>query len=76
MPRHGSRTLSDLTPEPILMLACEPCGRRGQYSVAWLIEEHGADAKLTDLLVTLANCQKGASTSSIHDRCKARYVSL
>jgi hypothetical protein len=31
-------------------------GRRGRYAAAKLIEEHG-DAKLTDLLTTLANCQ-------------------
>ena len=44
-------------------------GRRGRYSVARLREQHG-DAKLTDLLLTLANCQK-ARSASIHDRCKA-----
>jgi len=31
-----------------------------------------ADAKLTDLLVTLADCEK-ARSPSIHDRCKATY---
>jgi hypothetical protein len=38
--------------------------------VAWLIEKQG-DAKLTDLLVKLADCSKGRSVS-IHDRCKTR----
>jgi hypothetical protein len=38
------------------------------------MEEHG-DAKLTDLLVTLADCQK-ARSASIHDRCKAVYEGL
>jgi hypothetical protein len=33
--------------------------------------EHG-DAKLTDLLVTLADCEK-ARSPSVHDRCKATY---
>jgi hypothetical protein len=33
--------------------------------------EHG-DAKLTDLLVTLAACPKAHSVS-VHDRCKAVY---
>jgi len=37
-----------------------------------LIAAHGADAKLTDLLVTLANCEKARSVS-IHDRCKAKF---
>jgi hypothetical protein len=36
--------------------------------------EHG-DAKLTDLLVTLANCEK-ARAFSVYDRCKAVYAGL
>jgi hypothetical protein len=31
-------------------VVCEPCGRRGRYNVERLIPEHGAEAKLTDLL--------------------------
>jgi hypothetical protein len=38
------------------------------------MEEHG-DAKLTDLLMTLANCPK-ARSASVHDRCKAKYEGL
>jgi hypothetical protein len=70
MPRDGAFTLADVR-SPTLELVCEPCGRRGRYSVAKLIETHG-DAKLTDLLVTLADCPKARSIS-IHDRCKAVY---
>jgi hypothetical protein len=70
MPRAGALTLSDVR-SPTLSLVCEPCGRRGRYSVARLIEQHG-DAKLTDLLVRLASCPKARSVS-IHDRCKAVY---
>jgi hypothetical protein len=33
--------------------------------------EHG-DAKLTDILVTLVDCQR-ARSASVHDRCKAVY---
>jgi hypothetical protein len=55
----------------MLSIVCEPCGRRGRYNVARLIETHG-DAKLIDLLVTLADCPKARSVS-IHDRCKAVY---
>jgi hypothetical protein len=36
--------------------------------------EHG-DAKLTDLLVTLADCSKARSVS-VHDRCKAVFEAL
>ena len=39
--------------------------------VAWLMEQHG-DAKLTDLLSTLADRAK-ARSMSVHDRCKAVY---
>jgi hypothetical protein len=38
------------------------------------MEQHG-DAKLTDLLQTLADCRK-ARSASIHDRCKAVYEGL
>ena len=65
MPRDGSMTLYDIR-GPMLMIVCEPCGRRGRYDVERLIAEHG-DAKLTDLQVTLADCRKARSVS-IHDR--------
>jgi hypothetical protein len=73
MPRDGGLTLSDVR-SPTLSIVCEPCGRRGRYAVARLLEGHG-DAKLTDLLLTLADCQK-ARSASIHDRCKAVYEQL
>ena len=73
MPRDGALTLSDVL-SPTLSIVCEPCNRRGRYNVARLVEEHG-DAKLTELLVTLANCPKVRSTS-VHDRCKAVYEGL
>jgi len=71
MPRDGSLTLSDIR-EPTLTIVCERCGRHGRYNVARLIAAHGADAKLTELLVTLANCEKARSLS-IYDRCKAKF---
>ena len=71
MPRDGAFTLTDVR-APTLSLVCEPCGRRGRYNVARLIEQHG-DVKLTDLLVTLADCRK-ARSASVHDRCKAVYA--
>ena len=70
MPRDGSMILSDVR-GPTLSIVCEPCDRRGRYNVDKLMAEHG-DAKLTDLLVTLANCEK-ARSFSIYDRCKARF---
>lgn len=44
-------TLSDVR-EPMLTIVCEPCGRRGQYNVAKLLEKHG-DAKILFLLSAL-----------------------
>jgi hypothetical protein len=73
MPDHGSLTLSDVK-TPTLTIVCSPCSRRERYDVARLIAQHG-NAKLTDLLQTLADCQK-ARSASIHDRCKAVYERL
>jgi hypothetical protein len=72
MPRDGSLTLFDIR-EPTLSIGCERCGRHGRYNVQRLIAAHGADAKLTKLLMTLANCAK-ARSFSIYDRCKAKFV--
>jgi hypothetical protein len=68
--RDHAHTLSDFL-VPTLSIECEPCGRRGRYNVAKLIEQHG-DAKLPELLYVLADCPK-ARSQSIHDRCKAVY---
>jgi hypothetical protein len=73
MPRDGAVVLSDLG-NPTLSIVCEPCGRRGTYNMTRLMEQHG-DAKLTDLLQTLANCPK-ARWASIHDRYKAVFEGL
>ena len=70
MPRDGAVVLADLG-NPTLSIVCEPIARRGTYNVVLLMEQHG-DAKLTDLLQTLANCPK-ARSASIHDRCKAVF---
>ena len=73
MPRDGSIVLSDVR-SPTLSIVCEPCGRRGRYNVAALIEAHG-DAKLTDLLVTLVKCHR-AGSSNVYDRCRARFATV
>jgi hypothetical protein len=73
MPRDGALTLSDVL-SPKLSIVCEPCSRHGRYSVARLVEEYG-DAKLTDLLTTLADCPR-ARVASIYDRCRAVYAGL
>jgi hypothetical protein len=71
MPRSGAVTLSDLR-EPRLTLACQPCGRRGVYSVERLYDRHG-DAQLPGLLDLLsADCPK-RTANKISDRCQARF---
>jgi hypothetical protein len=70
MPSHGSLVLSDLAAH-YLALAREPSGWRGRHTVARLLDKRG-DAKLTDRIPTLANCDK-ARTFSLYDQCKARY---
>ena len=67
MSRDGALTLLDVR-SPTLAIVCGPCDRRGRYAVTKLLEEHG-DAKLTDLLVALAD-------ASVHGRCKAVYEGL
>jgi len=61
MRRDCSLILSDVR-GPTLAIVCEPCGRRGRYRVERLMAEHG-DAKLADLLVTLADCEKARALS-------------
>ena len=51
-----------------LSIECEPCGRRGRYNVAKLIEQYG-DAKLPDLLPVLAQCHKIRSACEIAAEC-------
>jgi hypothetical protein len=73
MPDRGSLTLSDVK-TPTLTVVCSPCSRLERYDVQRLMAQH-SDAKLTDLLQTLADCQK-ARSASIHDRCKAVFERL
>jgi hypothetical protein len=58
-------------PRRYLTLVRESHGRRGPLNVARLPDKQG-DAKLTDDMPTLANCDK-ARVFSLYDRCKARY---
>jgi hypothetical protein len=73
MPRDSALTLSDVR-GPTLGIVCQPCARRSRYRVARLIEEHG-DTKLTELIVTLADCPK-ASSAHMYERCTAVYEGL
>jgi hypothetical protein len=68
--RETAHPLSDFR-VPTISIECEPCGKRGRYNVARLMEKYG-DIKLPDLRHVLANCPK-AQSLSIHDRCRVRY---
>jgi hypothetical protein len=68
--RDHAHTLSDFR-VPTMSIECEPCGRRGRYSVASLIERYG-DMKLPELRHVLANCPKSGSFS-VYDQCKVVY---
>ena len=48
----------------MLTIVCEPCNRRGSYDVQRLKAQH-SDAKLTDLLQILPDCQKARSASNL-----------
>jgi hypothetical protein len=68
--RDHAHILSDFL-VPTLSIECEPCGRRGRYNVAKLIEKYG-DMKLPELRHMLADCPK-AKSFSIYDQCKVKY---
>jgi hypothetical protein len=68
--RENAHTLPDFR-VPTLSIECEPCGRRGRYNIARLMEKYG-DMKLPELRHVLANCPK-AKSARIHDQCKVRY---
>jgi hypothetical protein len=71
MPRDCALILSDVQ-GPTLTIVCAPCGRRGRFNIAKLVEQHSMDAKLTDLLAVLTeNCPKARHVSVYDDagRC-------
>jgi hypothetical protein len=55
--RDHAHTLSDFL-VPTLSIECEPCGRRGRYNVARLIEKYG-DAKLSRASARARELPKG-----------------
>lgn len=56
-----------------MRLACERCGRSGQYRKAALIERYGANVRLPDLREEIARCER---TRQMHDSCRVHYVGL
>jgi hypothetical protein len=69
---NGSLTL-DEHPGDLVRLACEKCGRVGQYPKQTLIQRYGADIGLPDLREEIAQCEWGRQ---MHDACRVHYVGL
>jgi len=60
----------------MLEIGCRKCERYGRLRVARLIEEHGAEKGLNELLGTLAADCPRQDAHSIYDRCGAYYPQL
>jgi hypothetical protein len=60
----------------MLEVACHRCERRGQVSLARLIDNHGPDTGLPDLWESLAgDCQHARSTA-LNNGCAIYYPQL
>ena len=68
----GSIKLCDY-PGDIVRLACEKCGRKGQYRKQKLIKQFGADVPLPDLRELIAKCER---QGRMHDMCGVHYLGL
>ena len=70
----GSRTIKDFPTDPI-EVECKKCGRQGRYRKATLIENHGRDTVLPDLLALLA-CDSEFRNKLGNQGCGALYPAL
>ena len=67
MPRDGAIVFSDLIGKlDLIRVACDKCGRKGQYRKQNLIARYGADIWLPDLRAGIAQCSRHGQ---IHDAC-------
>ena len=77
MSNRGSITLSELHGKlDLLEIKCHRCERHGRVSLARLIEEHGADTGLPDLLENLAGDCPNARTAALNSRCAIYHPQL
>ena len=68
----GSYSLAEYAQRrSILRLACEACGRRGQYRMDRLLERFPPDIALPDLRHELAQCSRRGSIST---PCQVSYL--
>lgn len=68
----GSLTLTEY-PGAIVRLACEKCGRAGQFRKQTLIDHFGSDIRLPDLRVEIAQCER---RDQMHNMCGVHYLGL
>ena len=54
-----------------MVVVSGPCGRRGRFAVARLLEKYG-DVSMPGLLPELTGCPKWRSIG-LYDRCRATY---
>lgn len=75
MARAGAYTLGELVGNvTMLRVACHGCLRAGQYRVDRLIEQHGSDIALPDLLrVISADCCPEQRPPLESPHCQAYY---
>ena len=69
---NGSLQLRE-HPDDLIRIACEKCGRTGQYRKAKLIERFGSDIRLPDLREEIAQCERARK---MHDMCGVHYLGL
>ncbi len=60
-------------PGEMVHVACDKCGRAGQYRKATLITRYGAELALPDLRHEIAKCDRRASMG---DACGVHFVGL
>ena len=77
MPRGGAITFGDLDGKPyVLRVACCRCDRRGQDTVAKLIERYGRDARLVDWTEVLTGDCPGARMAGLPTISAAPFPDL
>ena len=62
-------TLADY-PHETVEIECAKCGRHGRLRTARLLEQHGPDIQLPNLLREIAQCPK---RGNMNDDCRAQY---
>jgi len=77
MRSDGSYVFGDLVGHvDVVCVACDKCGREGSYSVRTLINKHGPNCKVADLICAItADCAKSHSLDET-DHCGAHWPDL